>query len=303
MSIDNFNKKLTDAKGGVTSEEIYPKVLATGYLKQFGEDLEVLNLSNGQRVFRLSNMVFALRGKNHGKFANYLDPTNIRKFLPERLWPNDGRERTASGITIASFNNKLIKTYDADDFIDICLAFTDLRDSGQKLSEAQIEIATRSRQFLRATAKIGITALIDEATGYQYIRGNTDLSLKLNFLLADALQKWEKTFPDSFWVELGRLTQWKGSIKQRPKYWGKLVNELIYDNIDKDTALWLRENVPPKLTGQKYHQWLKQEVRVTTLTNHINQTIGMMYGCKSLDELRAKMYERFNGDIFLPLGL
>jgi P63C domain len=33
---------------------------------------------------------------------------------------------------------------------------------------------------------------------------------------------------------LGRLTNWKGNVQNRPQYWGHLVNELIYQYPDPD---------------------------------------------------------------------
>jgi hypothetical protein len=300
ISKDDFASIIKRAKFGNNQEESIPFVVASGFLKQFG-DIECYNLNNGQRVFRLSNMTLALRGKAHGKFANYLSTSNLRQFLPERLWPDKEKDRKAQGVTWAKFGSERIPTYDADDFIDICTAFTDLIDSGQDYSEVQKEIGQRAKQFIRATAKIGISALIDEATGYQYARPDDALQTKLQFLLADSLQPWEKTFPDALWQQFGRLTEWKGSLHRRPKYWGKLVNEFIYNYLDKDLAIWLRENVPPKLTGQKYHQWLKQEVKVQKLNSHINQIIGIAMTCKNINELRIKARELFSGDIMNPL--
>ena len=50
------------------------------------------------------------------------------------------------------------------------------------------------------------------------------------------MRKWEKTFPDELWQEFGRLTGWKGALTKRPKYWGKLVIELVYGYMDADVA-------------------------------------------------------------------
>ena len=278
-----------------------PYVTASGLLKQFGE-LPVYNLSNGQRVFRFKDMTLALRGTNTGHFSSYLAAKNLDDFLPEKLKPTSHKEgRKARGTTSFTFHNKPLEGYDAQDFIDICIAFTSLYDKSSDLSEAQLEIVKRAQQFIRATAKIGITALIDEATGYQYVRAPDELGLKLQFFLADKMQKWEKTFPDQFWYQLGRLTKWKGSLNNRPKYWGKLVNEFVYYYLDKDLAQWLREEVPPKLTGVKYHQWLNESVRARDLIGHINQVIGLAMTCDSINELRFKMRDNFSADIFNPL--
>lgn len=138
-------------------------------------------------------------------------------------------------------------------FMDLCIAYsTALQESNHengstRLTERQTRIAERANIFLRACAKTGIIALVDEATGYQYDRAADALQFKLNLFLAEEMRKWEKTFPDDLWVQFGRLTNWKGAAHSRPKYWGKLVNELVYGYLDKDVYNWLKKNAPKPL--------------------------------------------------------
>jgi len=276
-----------------------PKVLASGYLISFN-NLPVYNLDNGQRVFRFTDMTLALRGIAHGKFANYLAPENIRPYIPEKLRPDMAGDRTPSGITEAEdTNGQVLKTYDATDFMDICLGFIEA-EKKEKLSVPQQEIVDRARAFIIASAKVGITGLIDEATGYQLIRQPNELQMKMAFFLADELRPWEKTFPNQFWAELGRLTGWT-DLKLRPKYWGKLVNEFIYEALDKDIAKYLRENKPPKYTGQRYHQWLEANRGVKALTEHTWTVIGLAKTCNSIDELRYEIDMHFSKDHFTPM--
>src|SRR5262249_32308613 len=115
----------------------------------------------------------------------------------------------------------------------------------------------------------------------------------------------EKTFPDELWIEFGRLTNWKGSVTQRPKYWGKLVMELVYDYLDPDVAKWLRENAPKPRHGQNYHQWLTSQYGLKKLMEHIWMLIGMARACKTMDELRTKKAEaggrqRVQVTVFIP---
>jgi hypothetical protein len=42
------------------------------------------------------------------------------------------------------------------------------------------------------------------ATGYQYVRAEDALAVKLRAFIADELRAWEKTFPDELWAEFGR---------------------------------------------------------------------------------------------------
>ena len=96
--------------------------------------------------------------------------------------------------------------------------------------------------FVAACAKVGLEALIDEATGYQIDRAQDALQVKLRAYLSDEMRKWEKTFPDELWLEFARLTGWKGTVSQRPKYWGKLVLELVYEYLEHVPAGWNRRD-------------------------------------------------------------
>lgn len=275
-----------------------PKVMKSGVLEMFN-NLSCYVLDNGQRVFKLSNLTKALRDKEHGKFGNYLAASNIVKYLPDRLKPltDETHDRTPQGVMEFEHNDKIEKGYNSEDFMDVCSAFVTANLNNEKLSEAQQEMVKNANKFILATAKIGIIALIDEATGYQAERNSKELQLKMKYFLVDedsSAREWEKTFPDELWFEFGRLTDWKGSLKKRPKYWGKLVKALIYRLLDNDIAEYLQNNKPPKYTGQKYFQWLNEGYGIKELTQHIWLIIGMSKTCKDLEELRILAGKQFN---------
>ena len=175
------------------------------------------------------------------------------------------------------------------------------------MTSRQLEIAYTAVKFQQACTDVGLVALVDEATGYQYEREADALQIKLKLYLEDEMRKWEQTFPEELWSEFGRLTNWKGTIHARPKYWGKLVMELIYSYLDPDVAKWLKENAPKPMRGQNYHQWLTSQYGLKKLTEHIWLVIGMASGCHSMHELREKMAERFGRHqvqlrLYLPIN-
>ena len=284
-------------------EQIKPNVVASGVLDIFNE-LPCYVLDDGQRIFRLTNLTKALRGKDHGKFGNYLAAANVKRYLPERLAPlNDAdNDRTPQGVVEFILNNKIEKGYNSEDFMDVCAAFIEA-SYREELSSAQNEIVKNAQKYVLACAKVGITALIDEATGYQNQREENALQLKLKFFLADQLRDWEKTFPDELWKQFGRLTNWRGNINSRPRYWGKLVNEFIYECIDKDLANYLKENKPLKPSNVRYHQWLNENNGVRALTEHIWQIVGMARSCDNLFELRELVDKEFKNKNEVQLTL
>ena len=258
-------------------------------------------LNDGQRIFSLSGVVSALTGGDGGQLASYINVRSIRGYLPPELIPAENGTIPAL-INFDTTGQGFAKTaigVPVEKFMDICIAFsTALQEANSgadaiKLTDRQKEIAVKANSYLRATAKVGIIALVDEATGYQYDRPVDALQFKLKLFLQEEMREWEKTFPDDLWIQFSRLTNWKGSIHSRPKYWGKLVNELVYGYLDKDVYAWLKTNAPKPVGGLSYHRWLTEQYGLKKLMEHLWQLIGMASACTTMDQLRRKMGEKY----------
>ena len=200
-----------------------------------------------------------------------------------------------------------VKGLPADLAIEIWRGFVNAMEASLisdnvRLTARQTQMAMKASALLGACAKVGLDALIDEATGAQYDRAADALRVKLKAYLEDEMRKWEKTFPDDLWIEFARLTKWKGTVTQRPKYWGKLVMELVYEYLDKDVAKWLKENAPTPRKGQNYHQWLSGQYGLKKLVEHIWVLVGVARTCGNMVELRQKMAE-LNGRTLVQLML
>ena len=124
---------------------------------------------------------------------------------------------------------------------------------------------------------------------------------KLRLYLSPEKRAWTKTFPDVFWIEIARLTGHTGSIHKRPQWWGHLVNTLIYDCLDPDVGIYLRENMPKPRRGQNYHQWLTSEHGLPKLNDHIQQVIGIAKTCGTITQLQEKMARIFSDQLALGL--
>lgn len=251
-------------------------------------------LSDGRRVVSRTSALAALAGAEDvnlgGDLQRYVKPAekHLRVALADELiefWIDNVSNKKVFGIT-------------ADCFLDICRAFVRARDAGDLGTDRQIDIAKNANAFLSACANVGLIALIDEATGYQYMRAEDALRVKLRAYLEEEMRPWEKTFPDELWIEFGRLTGWKGSVQQRPKYWGKLVNELVYQYLDADVFDWLKTNAPAPKHGQNYHQWLSGQYGLKKLTEHIWMLIGVASACVNMEELRMRMAAKYGKQPF-----
>ena len=277
-----------------------PQAQWPGALEVAEQELPCYVLDDGRRVItRTGALNFLTGGKGGGNLESYLRIRVLEQFLPPDL------EEQFFDITIPQMVNKSVQAMSASAFIDICGAYSRARDTGALTTDTQVAMAVRASMLLAAFAKTGIEAAIDEATGYQYERAPDALRTKLKLFLEEEMRPWEKTFPDELWIQFGRLTNWKGPIHSRPKYWGKLVNELVYGYLDQDVMSWLKENVPSPRSGQNYHQWLSGQFGLKRLVEHIWMLIGMATACRDMAELRQRMAERFGREkiqftLYLP---
>jgi hypothetical protein len=257
---------------------------------QIGDaEIPVYVLEDGRRVLSRTGATGLLTdGRGGGNLESYLHVKALERYMPVDL-PDQMIEFEISGVV-----NKDVRGISADTYLEICRAYQRARDDKDSgLTERQVAIAIKAGIFLAACANVGLTALIDEATGYQYERAQDALKVKLKLYLEEEMRKWEKTFPDELWKEFARLTNWKGSVTQRPKYWGKLVMELVYGYLDADVAEWLKKHAPQPRSGANYHQWLSSQYGLKRLVEHLWMLVGMASACHTMPELRQKMAEKF----------
>jgi hypothetical protein len=287
----NRVKQLSEEK----SSPDVPKAVLWGDLQLGNKSLPAYHLDNNMRVISLKGVVVSLIETEGGQLAEYIKVKSLKDFLPIDLMPaeNDQIPALIKFDTTGEGFTKYALGLPADKFIDLCEAYAKAADIPGNLTERQSRIAANANAFIRACAKVGIIALVDEATGYQAKRPIDELQLKLKLFLAEEMRKWDRTFPDDLWVQFGRLTKWKGSLHQRPKYWGTLVMELIYEYLDADVAQWLRDNAPKPRKGQNYHQWMNEQYGLKRLVEHIWKVIGIASTCSDMKELKHKMEEQY----------
>lgn len=258
----------------------------SGFLAIGEGELACYVLDDGQRVISRTGATHVLAGpKGGGQLEKYVASGELPNYMPPEL------SSTMIDFEIPEVTNKNVRGITAETFLEVCRGYVRALSDGKLKSAAQIEMAHKAAAFLAACANVGLVALIDEATGYQYDRAEDALRVKLKAYIGEEMRKWERTFPEELWVEFGRLTKWKGSVTKRPKYWGKLVNELVYEYLDPDVAKWLKENAPKPRHGQNYHQWLTDQFGLKKLVEHIWMLIGMARACKTMQELKDKKAE------------
>lgn len=249
------------------------------YLGDLPIDCHVLN--DGRRVITQREIVRVISGgRESGNLGAYL----------ERI-PNRNNElSTGAGIEFRIPGSPQIANgFEATFLIDVCNAYMEAKAS---LKPNQRHLAAQAEIVLRACAKVGIIALVDEATGYQEYRQKNALQVKLKAFISEEMQEWIKLFPDEFWYELARLENIEYNPRSRPLRWGKYVMMFVYDAIDEDVANELRKKNPDPHHGKNHHQWLRDHGK-DLVKAQIWQNIGIMRTCRNMSDFRKKFSEIF----------
>lgn len=241
-------------------------------------------LEDGTRVLTQSDMMRALGRSRQAKgraFYNadvnlpaFLTASNLKPFISNDL------HVTSSQLEFRLPAGQRAFGYRAELLPEVCEVYLRARDAGA-LAKSQEHVAIQADLLTRGLARVGIVALVDEATGYQRFRARDALARILEKFIAKELQPWVKTFPDEFYEELFRLRglDFPRDIVKRPPYFGHLTNDIVYKRLAPGVLEELRGRTPKLPSGRKkhtYQQQLTPELGHPKLREHLVSTITAM---------------------------
>ena len=154
-----------------------PKVTHTGEIEIGNIKIPCAVLEDGTRVLSENGITNALLGSRsryskRRTIASKAKGAPLPLFLaPERLKPFISKELVDGPLTPLNYiqNSRRVTGFDAEVLPGICDVWLQARDAGA-LQTQQLDKAKKAEILMRGLAHIGITALVDEATGYQEIR-------------------------------------------------------------------------------------------------------------------------------------
>lgn len=204
---------------------------------------------------------------------------------------------------IECFNgDSKVHGFEATKLVDICDAFMEAKNNIE-LSSRQKIIAAQCEILIRSFAKIGIIALVDEATGYKKQRENEYRKLIATYI-ADELKPWVKTFDQSFFEHIYRLNGWdwglitRGERKNHPQVVGKMINDLVYNRLPEGVLEELQTRNPKNAKGnrvQKHHQFLSTNVGERELLKHLGklEVVFSMFERGEYEKAKAYIEDKF----------
>lgn len=212
-------------------------------------------LDDGRRVITMTGMLdtFAMaRGgamvKGMNRLELFVSRDRIKPYVSEEL-----RNRISNPIKFR-IGRTIAYGFDSDTLIDTAEAVIQADNAGV-LQTQQAGIAFQCRVITSSLTRVGLIALIDEATGYQVRRDSDELQQILTAYLLPEHRPWMRTIPDEFTNEIYRVYGWKRSPDNRgPRYAGKLIRQLIYQRMPKPVLPALDEMNPTNAKYQRKHR-------------------------------------------------
>ncbi|KAF2327271.1 P63C domain-containing protein [Flavobacterium daemonense] len=288
------------------------KISHEGELDLNGFKIPCYVLENGERVLSTAGMQRALgleteaNQRSSGRLDEILSSKAVSRFIS-----TDEDSAKYNSVTCYQ-GKKKISAYKAVILPEICETMLKVRDyaksNGEYLGSRQLSVIEHADILIRALARVGIIALVDEATGYQYEREKDALQVVLKAYINDELLKWQQKFPDSFYFEIFRLNKWDytvSGIKKRPGVIGTWTNELIYKQLPKGVLDELKTKTPKSESGNytaRFFQSLTPDIGHPALTAQIYKVIGIMSVSNTWEEFKNsfnRMVDRANGQIEL----
>lgn len=197
---------------------------------------------------------------------------------------------------------------------DLCEALLQARDAQLLKTEHEIRYGQFADMLIRSFARVGIVALVDEATGFQGERPVDALQAYLGMLVSKELAAWVKKFPDEFYENIYKLKgwPWAGMSKNRYSVVGTYTRDLVFDRLAPGLLPELERKSPKNDKNQrptKLHQWLTQDIGDPMLAQHMHTLVmfqrlaianghSWAYFKKTIDQVLPKK----GSTLELPLG-
>lgn len=279
-----------------------------GHMTIGNQEIACAVLSDHTRIITQTAMfdVFGRTRKGEQRLEGLPSIIGAKNLLPfvtdelkERLTPVRYFKDSKSTTPSAGHNADVIPL--------ICEVYLNAQDAGI-LHPSQEKIAIQAQILVRSLAKVGITALIDEATGFQQERESDALQKVLELYIRGDLLRWQTRFPRKFYQEIFRLYNlaYDPLNMKRPSFLGNFTNKYVYSHLPKGVLEELKIKNPKNARGnrsKKHHQLLSGDIGVPHLEKHITKLITIMELSDNIEDFKNNFNKIFRGIEQLPLDL
>ena len=299
-----LSKKMVNAK---KERAKMPKATHYGVLNLGGNEIRCFVLYDGRRVLSGRGLTGAIGMKGRGQGVARISSNKLIKSSEN----NDLLVAIESPIKFIGKSPKGDEEpsdgFEATILQEVCEAILSARDRGLANSDHDKRYAAQADILIRGFARIGIIALVDEATGYQKDRARDALAKILEAYVAKELQPYVKTFDSIFYEQMFRLRGLQyppEKVSYRPSYFGHLTNDVVYSRLAPGVLKALKEEAKKEEKKVHLHRHLTPGYGKLELIKHLSLVIAYMRDSADWQRFIAKLNKyapRFNET--LPLNL
>lgn len=262
-----------------------PKAINQGGLTIGEIEFDCYVLSDRRRVINKRAMAKALGMKSAGGnvFLRAMGRKGLGSVIPDAL-----RQRLESPIVFTALAGEEAHGYEGSDLVEVCDAIWQARREG-KLAPSQEALGLQAEIIIRSAAKVGIAALIDEATGFYKDKRKDEYRELFKEFIREEFGKWQQEFPPQFfdiWYRLYGLKRGAGS--RHPQFFGKLIRKYIYAPLANSNGAILEmldEKNPVVYAngGRRYKmfQFLTDQIGRDAFRAHLWQVVGIGMASRS----------------------
>lgn len=262
-----------------------PEAIKDGQLQIGDVWMDCFVLRDGRRVIHKRGIARGLGLKSTG--GNAFMKAMGRKSLGSVITGNL-REKIDNPIVFRPLTGDPGHGYEGIFVIELCDAIWEAGRLGL-LRPSQQFLARQAEIIVRSSAKVGIIALIDEATGYIKDKRKEEYRELFKEFIRNECKEWEKEFPDQFFDMIYRLYNLRRNHPNRhPQFFGNFIRKYVYTPLASSNGAILEmidEKNPVVYTngGRKFKifQFLTDEVGLPTLRAHLWQLIGIANASRS----------------------
>ncbi|MDO8369518.1 MAG: P63C domain-containing protein [Candidatus Nitrotoga sp.] len=291
------SKKMVIAK---KEKALLPKSAYRGEIQIGDMTIPCCVLEDGRRLIS-ENGITGILGTTGGKSYRLRDSVAadgvgpMPLFLASKaLQPFIGEAFDGMDLSIVEYvdGNKISSGYDAKILPKVCEVWLRAKDKGA-LQDSQLVKAKKAEILMRGLAYIGIIALVDEVTGYQYERPRRELEEQLERFISESLRRWVNTFPPDYFKHLCRLrgVTFRPDMKL-PQYFGNLTNNIVYKRLAPGLLKRLKEkrNEIGK-PSNKLHSWLSLDTGFPEVLFHLGAVVDKMKRHTSYEDFEKELNE------------
>jgi hypothetical protein len=286
-----------------------PKAIAGGPdrpIKIAGIEVPCYVLDDGRRVISSLGMLGTLNIARGGAMKRGM--SRLELFVSGKLIKpyisNDLHERVRNPVKF-KVGRVIAYGFSSDTLIEIAEAVI-RADLDGVLQTQQSAIAFQCRVITASLTRVGLIALIDEATGYQTKRDSDELQRILEAYVLPEHRPWTAAIPPDFTKELYRVYGWKRTPDNRgPRYAGVLIRQLIYQKLPKPVLPELDASNPSNEKHRrkhKHHQFLTETIGLDHFKTQVVSVMTLLRASPNKKTFQILLERVFGEQLPLDLG-